>query len=376
MEYPKGTKFGNYILCEDGPGKFSIRRQIVLPDGTRKQPRHPRAAYAHFQTKEELEQFVNRLNHRQDEAKRFALQVRSSFIPQALKDEFRDQLSLEIPNRKDAKYQYTTIFEKYFLHFFIHTLKVLDPNQWYKHQSRWGAALLSQGEHKIFERPMSAKTIIKTIQLANRFMSFLHVKVPEEYRPVKFQPISRGAMNAYRAQWELRKGEPDGRYIPPEDWAEIEREAPAEIKPFIMLAYHYGLRRAEALGFENMDSVKKGYLKIIQQMVSLEEYGPVKDRDQRDTPHWFATPAQAYLWIEAGLSKKMHPDTLGARWARLMKALKMPYEMHDLRRTFITRALREHPPRDVQMAVGHASLVTTMSYAMDDRNLRDETYKP
>lgn len=52
------------------------------------------------------------------------------------------------------------------------------------------------------------------------------------------------------------------------------------------------------------------------------------------------------------------------------------YESHDFRRTFITKALRLYAPIDIQKAVGHASLSTTMGYAMDDRNHDSETFDP
>jgi integrase len=385
MEYPKGTQFGSYILCQDRPGKFTIRRQITLPTGKRIQPRYPRSKYRHLNSKEELQQLVNRLNHRQDQAAKREIEIRTSFIPQSLMDEFRDLLKLEIPNAKDFRYQYSKVFKSYFLHFFIHKLKVLDPNQWYQHQSQWGAALLGQAEnpeHNVFAKKMSFKTISKTIQIANRFMALLHLKTPSEYNRVIFNPISRGAQNAYRAELQRKKnGTSIGRFIEPADWDKIRAKMPDDIRPFILLAYHYGLRRAESLGFENLESIKKGYLKITQQLIAVSmdkvcTYGALKDREQRQTPHWFCTPKDAYDWISEGLSRKMHPDTLGERWEAYMKQLGMDYDLHDLRRTFITRALRLYNPRDVQLAVGHASLTTTMGYAMDDRDHSDETFNP
>lgn len=385
--YPKGTQFGSYILCQDGPGQFSIRRLVTLPDGTRVQPRYPKRVYKHLTSESELQQFVNRLNHRQDQKALRDLQIRSSFITQALMDEFRDKLRLEIPNEKDFRYQFNKVFKSYFMAFFIHTLKVYDPNQWYQHQSQWGAALLGQSEdqsHNVFgTQKKSVKTIIRTIQIANRFMALLHLKNPKEYERVVFEPVSRGALNAYRASLELNKPDTEGigKFIPPDDWADIEKRLPKNIYPFVMLAYYYGLRRGEALGFENLESIKKGYLKINQQLKAISTdgtitYGPVKDQDRRQTPHWFCTPMDAYQLISDGLNKKMHPDTLGQRWAELMDEMGMDYGLHDLRRTFITRALREHNPRDVQLAVGHTSLSTTMRYAMDDRDHSDETFKP
>lgn len=386
MLYPKGTKFGNYFLQAEAPGRFTIRRQITLPDGTRSQPRHPKKLYAHLTTENELQQYLNRLNHRQDQKARLALEIRTSFIPQALMDEFRDQLKLEIPNPKDFRYQYSRVFQSYFLKFFIHTLNVVDPNQWYQHQSQWGAALLGHAEnpeHNLFKKKMSFKTISKTIQIANRFMRLIHLKNPAEFQRIVFDPISRGAQNAYTGEIERQKGDASdvGKFITPEDWTKIQKGLPADIRPFIELAYAYGLRRGETMGFENMESVKKGYLKVSQQLVGIGfdkacRYGALKSRAKRETPHWFATPHETYNHIKDGLERKMHPDTLYVRWNQYMISLGMDYALHDLRRTFITRALREYNPRDVQLAVGHVSLSTTMLYAMDDRDHSDDTFEP
>jgi integrase len=72
----------------------------------------------------------------------------------------------------------------------------------------------------------------------------------------------------------------------------------------------------------------------------------------------------------------MHPDTFYEKWCTYISSLNLSYDLHDLRRTFITKALRLHHPRDVQMAVGHVSLTTTMGYAQDDRDTSDEVFKP
>jgi len=384
-QYPKGTRFNNYFLCKEGDQLF-IRRKVVLPDGTKLQPRYPKKNYAHLKTEQELTQLVNRLNHREDEAKKRAIDIRTSFIPTSYMEEFRSQLQMEIPTQKDFRYQYKTVLQSYFLKFFITHLKVLDPNQWYQHQMKWGLSLLGESEnpeHNVFgKKKPSFKTISRTIQIANRFMEFLHIKNPKEYQKVSFSPISLGAQKAYTAKRKLgKKKEKLGRFIADEDWKVIEKKLPSNIKPMIMLMYHYGLRRAESLGFKSMENVKKGHLLIEQQLVSITSkkectYGPVKDRDQRNTPHWFASPKQAYQWISESLNLKIHPDTLSVKWDEFMEELGFDYETHDLRRTFITRALRKVHARDVQLAVGHESLDTTMGYAMDDRDLSDETFDP
>lgn len=393
-KYPDGTKFGNYYLVLS-EGKYLIRRQVTLPDGERVFPRLPKSQYGHLNTKEELEQFVNRLNHRENERVKRAIEIRTSFIPTSLLEEFRAQLQAEIPNEKDFRYLYNTVFKAYFLNYFISSIKVLDPNEWYRNQSRWGLALMGKADdddHNVFKDEKgktvsrSIKTINQVVQIANRFMAFLHMKNPEEYKKWAFEPVTKGARKEYEAKFQLKNKGDDidgkGRYIPEKIWKKIDKELPDDIGPFIRLMYYYGLRRSESLGFDNTDYVKKGYLRVTQQITGYRNeearYGPLKDREKRETPHWFCKPDKAYELIEAGLNRKMHADTLYEKWTKFMKRkdIKMDWDLHDIRRTFITNALRLQNPRDVQLAVGHASLSTTMGYAQDDRDQSDETFKP
>ena len=82
--------------------------------------------------------------------------------------------------------------------------------------------------------------------------------------------------------------------------------------------YHYGLRRAEALGYESTDAVGEKYLKITQQLKSNPAEHPVysilKDKEKRNTPHWFTTPSECYKWVQDSLDRKMHPDHPSVLW--------------------------------------------------------------
>ncbi len=82
--------------------------------------------------------------------------------------------------------------------------------------------------------------------------------------------------------------------------------------------------------------------------------------------------------VKAGLSGKMHPDSLGKKFAAFMAELGLEYEMHDLRRTFITRALdlNNGNATPVMLAVGHTNSAVTMAYLRDNRVLDDEVWSP
>lgn len=369
------SKVSNFYLVKEG-SKLAIR-QMVVENGYRRQIRYSRKKYSHItQNREALQKFCDQLNYGVDLENQRRTEYQTAFIPAELMEAFAAQLQNEIPNRKDFRYIHNTVLKKYFLGFFIGQLGILDPKEWIKKQALWGQALTGHSRHSIFTGRKSAKTVKTIIQTANRFMAFLHAQRPFDYPPIKFKPFSVSYLKSLKAE---ATGEKIGHYISEADWKAIDRKLPRDIGPFIRLMYHYGLRRAEALGFDSTDAIRKAYLDVRKQLRAYNgkaEYKILKDKEQRRTPHWFCKPARAHAWVLEGIEAKMHPDTLSVRFDEFMEALGLSYKTHDLRRTFITNALRMQHPRDVQLAVGHSSLETTMAYAQDDRDLGDEIWRP
>lgn len=364
-------RVGRYFTAKED-GRIVIRRW--MSDG--KRPRYPMVKYSHLTTQAEIEALVIRLNHEDDQRAQEKIKIKTAFIHPELLETFRSILMAEIPSQKDARYLYNTVFHLYFLKFFVTTLNLPDPRQWSKHQEQWGLALMSKSDHSVFDQPAASKTIRACIQVGNRFLDFLHTKHPEEYGPIKLKPISKAALKEYEAKRTMFD-EDIGQYVRDEDWAIIEPALPEAWGCYIRLMYSYGLRRSESLGFTTTDAIKHGHLLVSTQLESLKAgEKPVKDLDKRNTPHWFATPQQCFDLVQKSMEHKMHPDTLSQRWVEFRDKLKMTYDLHDFRRTFITKALRLQNARDVQLAVGHADLRTTMGYAQDDRTLNGETWKP
>jgi len=60
----------------------------------------------------------------------------------------------------------------------------------------------------------------------------------------------------------------------------------------------------------------------------------------------------------------------------MLKELELSFQFHDLRRSFITKAVRVHNIVDVQRAAGHYDIKTTMVYVQDDRKMDDELFIP
>lgn len=332
--------------------------------------------------REDLPAFVMRLNG-ETEAKRLraaeAYKIKHAFITQDVLDEY-DQYLMQVSSSKKAAQTARYLTHKLFLHFFINVLKLNDPVDWKRQELTWGAALLNLPEkkaHKLFEddEPRSKQSVRHAAQAANKFLTWLHERNPGLFQPIKLVPVSRPVLKLHEQRRKLQQAEGEvGNFISDEDWATIEGALPSNIKPFIQLAYYFGLRRAEAGAITILD-VRKGYLAVSRQLVAAEQFEPTKNRLNRRVPYWFISPAETHDIVNS-LPRRLHPDVLSANFIALMDKLKFPYRLHDLRRTFITKALRQRAAVDVQRAAGHASIDTTMRYLMDDRALDDEVYKP
>lgn len=377
--YPEGTSFGEFFLAKESQ-YYSIKRMVNLPCGKRTAHRLPRNRYSQIENLKDLQDLVIRLNGRENRRSIQEIETKLAFLPTNLMEEFRALLLAEIPSQKDARLHYKNL-HRYFLSFFVELMKLKDPIQWKSNETIWGMALLnelslSDKKLQIFKPNIkkSVKTIKGIIHTANRFMAFLHKKMPQEISFIKFEPISKARFKAYNARLQL-DAETVGKYINEKDWKTIQDNLPNNIAPFIHLGYSYGLRRSETLGFELPD-ISNGHLNIRRQLLKKGTYSPLKNRLKRKTPHWFTEPTLTYSWIQDSLNKKIHPDTLGVKFSELMKALGMDYELHDLRRTFITRALDTNSPKDVMLAVGHSSIEVTMKYIRDNRDLDDKVFIP
>lgn len=373
------SDWSRWFLIKSKTG-WSIRRSCEI-DGKRKWQRLPKEKYAHLNSETDLNILLRQLNLRYETelAKaREAYEIRHAFISQKILDDFKDHLHAQIPTKRTAGYLYTSLRNG--LLWFITVNGIVDPVDWKKNEDKWGLALLSklEGEAKIWEEPAHPDTISKQIQVMNRFLAFLHKRIPEQIPAITLDPISKAQLRLYKAEWNEDYN--PGKFIPQEDWLIIERDISAKLKPFLQLAYYYGLRRSEALAIDR-DCIRSGHLKITRQLESMTDgkpgYGPLKNRKPRKVEYWFSTAEQTFEIVQK-IQVTLHPDTFSHVFADEMKRLKMDYSIHDFRRTFITRAFRSgKSARDIQLSVGHSDLKTTMRYAQDDRELGDdEIYKP
>jgi integrase len=375
--YPKGTLFNNFTLhfeVQKGITRAIIRRWVIFADGTRKHERYPAHLYSHLRSDhKELEKFVIRLNNQIPEKLKTQakVEIKHAFIDDALLESYKDYLVTQIPTTSRALSEHYYLV-KYFLHFFIGQMDMPNPLDWHRvHETEWAKFLVSP------DAPAAATTKREIVAAANRFMRWLHKRRPSEVPPLEFKPLSTPTLKQVEAKRELAGTVHHPKMLKDKDWETIKKNIPEGLRPLVMLAYSYGLRRSESLALKSGD-VKKGYLSVERSLVGPGEYTTLKAREKRQTPHWTCTAAQAYGWIEEIHAKGLviHPDSFTKRWNAFQESLKMTYTLHDLRHTFITKALRTQVARDVQLAVGHADISTTMGYAHDDRELEDEVFIP
>lgn len=347
-----------YYLGREG-GKFVIRRW----PGNARLPIKMYRSFRHDE--EELKQFICRLNAPHD--LRLKIEWQHAFINEALLNQYQSFLITRVPNEAGARAE-LSLLKRYALSFFIHTLGLINPVDWYAvSETKWAAYLLSK------KCPPAAKTKRDIVNSLNRFVTWFHKRRPAEMPQVTFDPISKAKYREIESRREMDGSVLLRSFIPPHELKRICENAPEGLKPLVCLTAYYGLRRSEAVGLKQGD-VKKGHLSVERQLKSLTSYGPTKGRRARKTPHWFATATQAYGWLES--LRPIHPRTYSAQWDAYMVHLKLGYRLHDLRHTFITNAVRLHSPRDVQLAVGHKDLRVTMGYLHDDRQLDDDPFDP
>lgn len=333
------------------------------------------------------------------------LAFKHSLVNEELLEEYEQWLGLQVPNEFNARSEFK-LLKKHFLNFFIGKLGLNTPAEWHQvHDTKWAKYLTSDDEEEIEVTPKGSSKPVKKrhrivppspkskrsiIQAANRFVSWVHKKRPEFMPDLKFDPLGKAYFKKSRADWNQDERHRKRFFVSDSDWLVISKDLPANIKARVMLAYHYGLRRREALGLQQGD-VKNKYLLVERQLMRLNpvegkpKYAVLKGRECRKTPHWFCSEkgAMAYSWIkEAENLKEITPTEFSTVWAEYIGSLKdakkieQNYDLHDLRHTFITKAVRKYNVVDVMHAVGHKNIETTMRYLHDDRTLGDEEYVP
>jgi integrase len=391
--YPKDSQFEAWFLAKEA-GSYTIRRFVNrYGDGKRiGSQRLPLQKFRHLlDNPKELADFVVRLNGKDPVAERAkgAAEFRHAYVSEELLTDYvQNYLLQQIPTKKDAGTMYRYL-RSYALRFFLLKMKVMNPIDWHRNQNVWGKYLLNREEDKLddalrlFEpnELRSAKVLRQIVNEMNRFMRYLHLKRPDEVPQLTFAPLTRAALKEHEGRRRLYSQVHQSAYIDDRSWELLKHSLEQLAAPWrfaVYLAYYYGLRRNEALGLQSAD-VRRAYLSCERQLEKFEldqpKFRPLKNRTPRKVPHWFVEPATVHAWIEGMRAHPIHPDTLSRHW---LDYTKDRYQFHDLRRTFITNALRKGvAPEDVRLGVGHSNIHTTYKfYVMDARQLDDEVWVP
>ena len=381
---------GNWFIAKES-NRLVIKRMIKKPDGKRSAQRYPRDKYSHIDNEAQLKDFVIRLNGKDPKIERIMakLEFRHAFINEDLMERYYSYLQTQIPNEKDAK-TLLGYLKRYALAFFIEKMKFSNPLHWHKNQHIWSKYLLNRDDDlqdnlRIFDvdRIPSTKVLKYTVNELNRFMKFLHNQKPD-IPALHFEPLSKAAIKDHKARRQMNGIKHQSQYISKDHWQKIEKAISKKSWRYpIVLAYSYGLRRNEAMGVV-LEDIKKSCLSLSKQLDVVEngkrQFKPLKSRNSRKIPHWFMSPTKTYEIVKQMSETELpHPDTLGKYFSEICEQLGLPrYTLHDLRRSFITNAVRDGiNPEDLRLAVGHANSETTYQYyVMDARELDEEVFVP
>lgn len=412
------TKYGQFYWTREKTD-FCIRREITLYDGRQLSERLPKKIYEKdIEGLEDPQDIINTLTRicKQQNIKHFGrgyeeklamrtLLDNNPWITTKLRKDFEKMVYAQRKNPKDGKYVYD-LLETKFLKFFLDLKKIKDPNEWASAQHQWGQTLFnrpSSDRYRIWEEKdyvPSKKTILTIVQIANQFMDYLKLTNPKEFGTLAhLVPFTRSQMEDHEANRKFSGDFKEGYFVSDEDWEAIaellqddsfidEYLKGYDIWPFVKLCYDYGLRRSESLGLK-LDDVRRECLSVERQLNTVNDGKPVlqitKGKMKRLTPHWHTTAKSTYNLINnygKGKCQLVHPDTLTEKWKVAIDYLirtgkiEKDYDIHDLRRTFITKSLRDHEPLDVSQATGHKNIATTMMYIRDDRDLATARYIP
>lgn len=358
-----------YVVKEKNRGGVEQDRikRYRRVDGKIKWERYPAQNYKDMKP-EEIESLLRRLNASFETEKKLAEErynFHHAYINIHSLSKFEKHLKKQTTVRGSAEYP-ITILQKYVFEYFIIKNDLADPSKWHLKEDDWGEWLL--------EQDLSPAVLKRIVSTTNRFLKFLTHKVyPEMPTPRKLEPIGRAKFQEINYRRKKTGENAETKYIPKEIYNKIlkafEKEDPS-LLPNIKLCYAFGLRINETLGFSREKLLKDSLL--VDEQGAESKNGQFQKRkvktNARKVPYWNMTAKEAWALIQAIVP--MHPNTLNKKVNKILE--KFGHSSHDLRRTFITNAHREHHWKDVQHAAGHTTHQMTMKYDQDDRQFSTE----
>jgi integrase len=343
----------------------------------------PRERILQYSNRAQLTEFVRQLNvrHKSElERAKEAYEFKHTFITEKLIGEFEDYLKML--KRKHVTNDMLLLRRQ--ISWFVNKLQKPDPKDWQRDEClmRWVQALTSDLSKKdkdaleMFSEMIYPDTVKKYVYIINTFLKWLCKRLPDIYGLIELK-MPDSVMTDYRKRYGVN--DPDsvvGTYIEDEDWKVIEGSIDERIRPYVRLGYYFGLRMSEAMGLQ-LDDVLTDNISIERQLVEIPNgkpvYGPPKTiNGKRRIPCWFMKAEDVYEEIQK--FTLMHPNSYSDLFKKEMARFesqykrKFPYATHDMRRTWVTRALDLKITNPivqditVMKAAGHSTLNVTIKY--------------
>lgn len=288
-----------------------------------------------------------------------------------------------VQNTRNEKYSSAVVsrFHRYFLRYW-YDRNVVDYQEWFllRNQRKLMSYILKTG--------IAVKTIRAVIQSINMFFRYLHEASDGEITDYKytFPSLTREVCKKHEIERLKNIGNLDKRYSGHDYISEAQfkkiykhlSNTNNPVKWHAWVAYYYGLRRSETLAV-SADIIKKGCIEVTEQLVAYASgedpvFAPLKhSKTLRKVPHWHGKSLDVVATIFNN-AVYMHPTTLTNFWSKAMDEMDLRFTFHNLRCSFCSNALRDLKKRDVsvtdvQLAMGHSSVNTTMIYLRDYRDL-------
>lgn len=355
---------------------LSIRRYKSVA-GKIKWERYPKEKYRNL-NEQDVEALVRRLNASEianeiSAKKRFIYD--HAYVNKKNLERFEEIL---IRKSKDHKWPRSVMnyLHNYVFEYFVKDQRLADPKLWSQFDDRWALWLknktpISKTKHK--KTRLSGSSLKQIVNSANQYLAFLEDKIYVGESIRRLKPFVRGELDKMESDSGLRF-----KYISDLDWekicAAIDNHAPI-IKPLVILCYSFGLRASESLAL-SLSNIRNNYLLIDGQLTRLGSVSRPKNYKSRKVPYWCISPYLTYETITK--IKPMHPHTFVRLFSDVMKKSGLDFKTHDLRRTFITKALDSGKiPFEVKEAVGHSEFSTTMIYYQRDKaKTEDDIFTP
>ncbi len=394
MKNKKKSKW--YGIWDKSMARYYIRREVITAEGRKKLERYPNNKYKDICTsKEKIDEFLKRVNHRilrEEEAKK-NWSIKTAFLKtKSFNIDFYNWVFKRTDNKRYSRE--TVSYVRMHIIEYFEAQGIVDYLQW--------QSISSQNKlvESFIKKQLSLETM-KSIKIAlNLFFQFLNEESLGKIDKFKFsfpllltervRKYERKRKETFKHKDKRLSGED---YISDEQIQTIlaacskeyknipQAQQPINIHSLIWLSYKYGLRRSECLALST-GNLRNSCLYIEKQVKDTKSLKELKwGKKFRKIPHFYTEGNLDEVHSHIQDIPQLHPDTVTKSWSALMKILNLRFTFHNLRNSFCSNLFRdmqklEISHSDIQLAMGHSDLRTTMKYLKDFRKFEESIYIP